>query len=394
MKKLAFLIIVSSLIAAVVSFSGLSQADKAKPHAKGKAQKTIPVVTGIVDQHELSQSLSLIGKLDAEQSVFISSQVAGKISDILIKPDQDIQAGQVMVQLDDSKAKAATAEAAAYLADEKRKLKEFLKLISSNAITQTEIDAQRASVDIAAARLAAAQADLDYHSLNAPFSGSAGLIDFSVGKMISVGTELLSFDNLSTMRLDLQVPEHYLSLLSNGMKVSAQSRAWPSHEFNGEIVAIDSRINQDTLNLRVRVEFANPDNKLKPGMMMAATLSFPAVSEPVIPVQAIEYSGTKRFVYLVDSQNIAKRTEVNLGARIDNEVLISEGLSVGDIVVVQGLVNMRDGVSVDVLEQQGTAEKLAHEEDDSIVDSDMHSENGSILGSLSNPTAEVQQEKS
>ncbi|GIU50284.1 efflux RND transporter periplasmic adaptor subunit [Shewanella sp. KT0246] len=361
MKKLAIVIIVSSLIAAVVSFSGLSQADKTKAQSQGKPQKTIPVVTGIVDQHELSQSLSLIGKLDAEQSVYISSQVAGQISKILIKPDQDIQAGQIIVQLDDAKAKAATAEAAAYLADEKRKLKEFLKLISSNAITQTEIDAQRASVDMAAARLAAAQADLDYHSLNAPFSGSAGLIDFSVGKMISVGTELLSFDDLSTMRLDLQVPEHYLSLLSNGMQVTAQSRAWPSQEFKGEIIAIDSRINQDTLNLRVRVQFVNPDNKLKPGMMMAATLNFPAVSEPVIPVQAIEYSGTKRFVYLVDNNNVANRTEVILGARIDNEVLITEGLSIGDNVVVQGLVNMRDGVSVDVLEQQSTASRLAHE---------------------------------
>ena len=370
MKKLAIVIIVSSVIAAVVSFSGLSQADKAKPHSQGKPQKTIPVVTGIVDQHELSQSLSLIGKLDAEQSVYISSQVAGQISQILIKPDQDIQAGQIIVQLDDAKAKAATAEAAAYLADEKRKLKEFLKLISSNAITQTEIDAQRASVDMAAARLAAAQADLDYHSLNAPFSGSAGLIDFSVGKMISVGTELLSFDDLSTMRLDLQVPEHYLSLLSNGMQVTAQSRAWPSQEFNGEIIAIDSRINQDTLNLRVRVQFVNPDNKLKPGMMMAATLNFPAVSEPVIPVQAIEYSGTKRFVYLVDSNNVANRTEVILGARIDNEVLITEGLNISDNVVVQGLVNMRDGVSVDILEQQGTAPRLAHETSEQTSETD------------------------
>ncbi len=361
MKKLAFLIIVCGVMAAAFSFSGISQASKSKPDSNNKAQRTIPVVTGIVDQHELSQSLSLIGKLDAEQSVFISSQVAGQISDILIKPDQDIKAGQTIVQLDNAKAKAATAEAAAYLADEQRKLKEFLKLIKSNAITQTEIDAQRANVDMAQARLASAQADLNYHTLKAPFSGSAGLIDFSVGKMISVGTELLAFDDLSSMRLDLQVPEHYLSLLSNGMAVNAQSRAWPDQVFTGKIIAIDSRINQDTLNLRVRVQFDNPENRLKPGMMMAAVLNFPAVSEPVIPVQAIEYSGTKRFVYIINEDNIAKRTEVTLGARIDNEVLISDGLNIGDHVVVQGLVNMRDGVLVDVLEQQNTAERLANE---------------------------------
>ncbi|WP_144210372.1 efflux RND transporter periplasmic adaptor subunit [Shewanella donghaensis] len=369
MKKLLPILIICSLLAAAIAFSGISAATKATPSAKGQSKKLIPVVTGLVEQHELSQSLSLIGKLDAEQSVYISSQVAGKISQIHIQPDQDIQAGQIMVQLDDTKAKAATAEAAAYLADEKRKLKEFRKLIKSNAITQTEIDAQQASVDIAMARLSASEADLNYHSLNAPFSGTAGLVDFSLGKMISVGTELLAFDDLSTMRLDLQVPEHYLAMLSNGMKVEAVSRAWPDKPFIGEIIAIDSRINQDTLNLRVRVRFDNAEYLLKPGMMMSAMLNFPAIAEPVIPVQAIEYSGTKRFVYIVGDDNIAKRTEVTLGARIDNEVLISNGLSIGDNVVVQGLVNMRDGVSVDILETKSTTGQLAN--DSKLISSEM-----------------------
>ncbi|MFS1437656.1 efflux RND transporter periplasmic adaptor subunit [Shewanella sp. 10N.286.48.A6] len=371
MKKLLPLIVICSLVAAAVIYSDFSQANKATPSQKGPAKKSIPVVTGLVEQHELSQSLSLIGKLDAEQSVYISSQVAGQIGQINIQSNQDIQAGQIIVQLDDAKAKAATAEAAAYLADEKRKLKEFQKLVKSNAITQTEIDAQQASVDIAQARLAAAQAELDYHSLNAPFSGTAGLVDFSVGKMIAVGTELLAFDDLSSMRLDLQVPEHYLSMLSIGMPVAAQSKAWPEQVFSGEITAIDSRINQDTLNLRVRVQFDNFNSQLKPGMMMAATLNFPAIAEPVIPVQAIEYSGTKRFVYLIGKNNIAKRTEVILGARIDNEVLISNGLKIGDNVVVQGLVNMRDGVSVDILQTNSTTEKIAKEDDSAMLTTEL-----------------------
>lgn len=82
---------------------------------------------------------------------------------------------------------------------------------------------------------------------------------------------------------------------------------------------------------------------------MSANLTFPAVLEPVIPVQALEYSGTKRYVYVVDEHQMAKRTQVTLGARIQDEVLISEGVNVGDRIVVQGLVNMRDGLKVDDL---------------------------------------------
>jgi membrane fusion protein, multidrug efflux system len=157
--------------------------------------------------------------------------------------------------------------------------------------------------------------------------------------------------------LDLQVPERYLSMLSKGMPVSATNRAWPETVFNGQLVATDSRINQDTLNLRVQVLFNNPDNKLKPGMMMSAKMLFPDVNAPIIPVQALEYSGSKRYVYIVNEQGIANRQKVQLGARINNQVLIEKGLQIGDKIVVQGLVNMRDGLKVKDL---SSTEKSPH----------------------------------
>lgn len=79
---------------------------------------------------------------------------------------------------------------------------------------------------------------------------------------------------------------------------------------------------------------------------MTATLTFDPQTVPVIPVQAIEYSGTRRYVYVVGVEGIAKRTEVDLGARFDNQVQIDDGVTVGERIVVQGLVNMRDGARV------------------------------------------------
>ncbi|WP_299793736.1 efflux RND transporter periplasmic adaptor subunit [uncultured Shewanella sp.] len=350
------------IVAAIVSFSSYTQAKRPGDKAS-RAPRVVPVVTGVVDQHMLSQKIALIGKLEADKSVYIAPEVAGKIKVINVKANQEIRAGQLLVQLEDAKPQAGVAEAKAYLFDEERKLKEFQKLIRQSAITQTEIDAQQASVNIAKARLAQAQAELDFHYIKAPFSGTAGLLDFSLGKMVTAGSELLSLDDLSSMRLDLQVPESYLSMLSPGMTVTATNRAWPGEVFTGELVAIDPRINSETLNLKVRVSFKNQSHnqghKLKPGMLMSASLGFPAISEPVIPVQAIEYSGTKRFVYVVGADNLARRTQVTLGARIQDEVLITDGVDVGERIVVQGLVNMRDGLLVDDL-----SEKLASVENE------------------------------
>ncbi len=305
-----------------------------------------PVVIESVQVHQISQRLSLIGKLVADQSISISAEAAGRIDSIMVKSNQLVKKDQLLMTLHDAKAQAAVSEAQAYLRDEQRKLAEYERLVQRNAITQTELDAQRSSVDIAQARLAAAQAQLADFRITAPFDGTIGFIDFNRGQLVSIGNELMTLDNLSVMRLDLHVPERYLSSLSRGMTVLAQTTAWPDQVFTGTVVAIDSRINPETLNLRVRIAFKNPQQRLKPGMLISARLDFPPISAPIIPVQALEYSGTKRYVYVVGDDHRVTRTEVLLGTRIDNQVVIERGLEIGQRIVVQGIVNMRDGLSV------------------------------------------------
>lgn len=317
------------------------------------ATKAIPVVIEPVQNHQVSQTLSLVGKLKADQSVYIASEVSGKVDVIAVKANQQVKKGQLLVQLNDDKIRAAVNEANAYLRDEQRKLTEFERLVKRNAITQTEIDAQKASVEIAQARLDAAKANLGDLRITAPFDGTVGFIDFSRGKMVSAGNDLLTLDNLSLMQLDLQVPERYLSKIKRGMTVIGQTGAWPGRSFEGKVVGIDSRINQETLNLRVRIHFSNQEGLLKPGMLISAKLDFEPISAPIIPVQALEYSGTKRFVYVVNDDRIAQRTEVHLGARIENEVVIEDGLAIGQRIVVQGIVNMRDGVAVTEVNASG-----------------------------------------
>jgi len=344
--------------------------------------RTAPVVSihsQTVDIHDVSQSLTLVGKLQSKQYVSIASEVAAKVIQINVQANQKVEKGQLLVTLDASQANALLTEAHAYLVDEERKLKEYQVLIKKQAITQTEYNAQLAVVEIGKARQLAAQVLVDNHRIVAPFAGTIGLIDFSEGKFVSVGETLLTLDNLSEMTLDLPVPERYLSMLNVGMEVSAKSGAWRDTLFIGQVAAVDSRVNPDTLNLRVRLLFDNQNEQLKPGMMLLSTLVFDPISAPIIPVQGLEYSGTKRFVYVLTKNSkvnkpkksreenapkrdekaagnkrtggkantyVVERRQVILGARINNEVLIDSGLEIGERIVVQGLVNMRDGLTV------------------------------------------------
>ncbi|MGV2990652.1 efflux RND transporter periplasmic adaptor subunit [Vibrio sp. E150_011] len=343
--------IIGLLALSILSASSASYAKR------GPGAQAISVVTETVAIHQVSQSLSLVGKLEADQSVVMASEVSGIVDEIHVTANEKVPQGQVLILLNDDKARASVAEAKAYLRDEKRILTEFQRLASSNAITKTEIDAQKTSVDIANARLDAANASLNDLHIEAPFSGTVGLIDFSRGKLVNVGTELLTLDDLSVMQLDLQVPEHYLSMLEKGMAVTAKTSAWGNRLFEGEVVAVDTRVNQETLNLRVRIHFQNQENRLKPGMLAQANMAFPPIEAPIIPVQALEYSGTKRFVYVIDENNKAHRTEVFLGARVGNQVVIEQGVEIGQRIVVQGIVNMRDGSSVQEVKAEPTAQR-------------------------------------
>lgn len=321
---------------------------------------SVDVMTAPVETQSVSPSLSLVGNVKAHQQISIESEVSARIETVHVQPGETVEKDAPLVTFNRAKAQAAVLEASAYLNDEIRKLNEYNKLAQRGALTQTELEAQQASVNIAKARLQSAQSDLDDHRLTAPFSGRIGLFDLSVGQRVDIGETLFSLDNLSRMNLDIQVPEQYFSRLYPDMPVVVTSQAWPDKTFNGEIRVVDSRINQDALSVGVRVALDNPESQLQPGMLMEAKLALPQQQAVIVPVQALQYSGTRRYVFRVDDEGIAHRTEITLGARIDNQVVVSKGLEPGQNIVIQGLVNMRDGAQVSVL----NAEAPKHQADD------------------------------
>lgn len=327
-------------------------------HSSSKviSKPPIAVATQKVGEHPVARRLSLIGNLKSENAVVIASEVGGKIVSVHVKAGEKVKEGALLVTLDLAKSEALFAEAKAFFDNEQRKLNEFTNLNQRGALTKTERDAQQASVNIAKARLDAARANRDDHKIKAPFAGTLGLVDITRGQLISAKEALLNFDDLSLMQLDINVPEQYLSQLSKDIEVTAHSKAWENIPFEGKLTAVDSRVNNDSLNLRARIQIENKKGLLRPGMMMEAVLDFKPIVTTVIPVQAIEYSGTKRFVYKVDENDIAQRTQVTLGARLDNRVTVESGLALGDTIVVQGLVSMRDGAKVKdlaVISQEG-----------------------------------------
>ncbi|WP_323941696.1 efflux RND transporter periplasmic adaptor subunit [Aeromonas hydrophila] len=321
----------------------------------GKPQpRQVNIRAQTVSQSLAEPAIKLVSKLAANRSVVISPEVTGRIVKIAVRSGQQVKQGDVLIALDAGKQQAELAEQSASVRDESRKLRDMRRLVARGAITTSELEGQEATVAQAQARADAAKYELSLRTLLAPFDGSVSLIDLSEGALVNSGDTLLHLDELAKLRLDLAVPERYLSLLRPGMAVTATSSAWPDQSFRGVLETLDSRVSNDTQNIKARVIIPNPDGQLRPGMLLNVELSLPPQKMTLIPAQSVEYAGEQRFVYRLEANGKVKRVPVVLGDTHGEEVWVTEGLKVGDRIVVEGLVNLRDGVSVhDLAEVKG-----------------------------------------
>lgn len=320
------------------------------PTPANTTHRALPQVrVDVVTSTQSLEQLPLVAKLKARQSVQLATEVTGRLVRLPPAAGSEVTAGTLLLQLDDAAAQAVLDEADAYLRNEQRKLSDMRRLARSGVVTQNDIEGQLALVAQAEARRNKARTERDQHALRAPFAGRIGLYDLSRGSLLSASTAVLALDDLSVMQLDIPVPEIYLSRLKPGAVVTALTDAWPGETFQGRLDTVDSRIDEQTLTVKARLLFDNPQRRLLPGMLMRLQLVMNQQQLPVIPASAIEFQGEKRFVYLLQEGGSVRRQEVELGSPTQAGIPVLRGLSVGDHLVVEGLVALNDGAKVQVL---------------------------------------------
>lgn len=334
-------LIVAGLSYFIVAASG--------PHPPAVARAPTPVRVIDVPLVQRPSQLPLVGKLQARQSIVITPEVSGRITALPDATHGEVAAGARLIQLDNAKQQAAFAEAEAFLRNEQRKLRDMQRLARKGVVTQNDLEGQASVVEQALARRDMAAFELSQRRLLAPFAGRVSLFDVSLGALVNPGETLLHLDDLASMRLDLAVPERYFSRLQPGTEVTAVTAAWPERTFPGTLKVIDSRVDVDSLNIKVRFEFPNPQRLLRPGMLMQVTLPFASEPLPLIPMQAVEFQGSDRFVYLLGPESRVKRQAVVLGESADSQVSVLSGLKAGDRLVVEGLVALKSGQQVKVI---------------------------------------------
>ena len=310
-----------------------------------QTEEGISVDAVVTSSRNFSNSIRATGSLLAEEEIQISPEVAGRITELNIREGEDVEEGELLVKLNDADLQASLRSTGYRIGLAELREERQRRLRESDASAQQDYDEALNELNTLRADREELQAQIEKTEIRAPFDGVIGFKNVSVGSYVSSSTAISSLQQIDPIRVEFSVPERYRSQLHNGQQIRFQVEG-QNEWFNGEIYAIQPRVNSDSRTISLRARADNEQGILLPGAFARVEIDLDSTDDAIlIPTQALvpEMEGYHVFTYADGS---ARRVEVETGRRTDTDVLIREGLAPGDTVLTTGLLQLRDDMAV------------------------------------------------
>ncbi|MEH2509719.1 multidrug efflux system membrane fusion protein [Nitrobacteraceae bacterium AZCC 1564] len=303
----------------------------------------------------LPNLLTGVGDLAAVHQVDVTTDVSGRVTEILFTAGTQVKKGDALIQLFDAPDQSDLASFKAQTLAASLALDRAKALVAKQAGTQATVDQAQAAFDQASASVSRTEAIISQKRILAPFDGELGVRRVELGQYLSAGTQIVSLTDLSRLYLNFTATEKERSVLNVGQSVRIVVDAYPGRTFEGKITTIEPQISADTRNVRIQATFENPDHILKPGMFATTTVELPPKPAVVtVPETSVDYTLYGDSVWLIKEHKTedgktnltADRTFVKTGPRIQGRVVITTGLKPGDRVVAVGQLKLQSGSPV------------------------------------------------
>ena len=307
----------------------------------------VKVVTQRVQLQPLIDEIEALGTARANESIEIQPRISSLIERITFEEGQLVEQGDLLVELENSEIVAGLALAEASLSESRSLYRRSKSLADSQAISASNLEQLLAQVEVDEAQVEAARARLANTVIEAPFAGRIGFRRISPGSFVDTSTVITTLDDVSKIKLDFSVPEAFLTVVSEGMRIKAHSLVYPDRIFEGTVASIDTRLDPVARSVQVRAIIPNENNALRPGMFMTVDLQRDRGEVLVAPEEAIVPESGSQFVFVV-ADGIAEKRTVELGRRVPGFVVIESGLSDGEAVITEGTHKVHHGSAVEV----------------------------------------------
>jgi membrane fusion protein, multidrug efflux system len=365
----------------------MNGSNKAQGDTTAAAPPATPVSVALVEQRDLINWAEYSGRLEAIERVELRSRVSGVVEAVHFSQGSLVKQGDLLVSIDQApyqaefeRAQAQVLAAEARVALAATEHERGQRLMTTQNVSQRDLDSRlnalreaQANQQAAEAALRTARLNLDYTQIRAPISGRIGRLEVTVGNLISAGagssllTTLVSVDPIyAGFNADEKTVLQALATLppANGgprrldlIPVQMGTATSEGTPITGKLQFVDNAVDAGSGTVRVRAIFDNPDGTLMPGQFVRMRMG-QARSEPalVINERAVGTDQNKKFVFVVGPDSKAAWREVTLGAGSEGLRIVTSGLKAGEQIVVNGLQRIRPGATV-APEQVPMAEK-------------------------------------
>jgi membrane fusion protein (multidrug efflux system) len=302
---------------------------------------------------KLPQAISAVGSLRSDETVILRPEVAGRVHQIGFREGERVAHRQVLVQLDDSVQQADVSRAKANLVLSQSKYERAVDLRNKGFISNQAKDEAENNLKVAEADAELAEARLAKMNIRAPFAGTIGLRQISIGDYVKEGQDIVNLEAIDPLKVDFRVPEIYLSQVKEGQTLQIALDALPERTYDGRVYAINPLIDANGRSIVIRAQVPNKDARLRPGMFARVRVFTSGAKDTlVVPEESLFPVGDDKYVYKV-VEGKAVRQKVEIGQRRETRVEIVNGLSADDVVVTAGVIKLRDGAPVTVARMAG-----------------------------------------
>ena len=355
-------------LAAALLAAGCSSGEKAPP---AMPPQEVPVVK--VEKKDTPLDFELVAQIRGLEDVEIRARVEGYLQTIDYPEGSTVAKGKLLFTIDDQQYVAALAQAQATLASAQNQfdkadldVKRFTPLAAERAVSQAELDnavsarkTGAAQIEAARANVEKARLNLSYTKITSPITGIAGKAEHKVGDLVGKGepTLLTTVSSIDPIRVSVAIPEADYLRFTRSIDTGKAARTTSApililsdgtqHPYPGKVLFVDRAVDPQTGTLRVDLSFPNPQKTLRPGLYGKVKAESEVVKGAIlVPQRAVQELQGTYTVVTVTPENKVETRKVKPGAKVGSNWIIEEGLKDGDVVVVEGIARLRDGMVV------------------------------------------------
>jgi membrane fusion protein, multidrug efflux system len=368
--KISYYVVLLTLLSGVTANVIFHPFSAPARSAASEQMPAVPVGASTVVYGDVPIYLFGLGNVQAYNSVLISAQIDGQISEIAFREGQQVKAGDVLFKLDGrayqahvGEARGKLAQDQAQLTNSRRNLERSAALISKNFVTRQDFDTNQARVEQYEAAVSADEATVEFalvglgwNTIRSPIDGRVGKRLIDQGNMVHAhDTGVVVVTQTQPIYVSFTLPEDVLQSILKGMAqrslpATALSRDGKQQLDQGELTLIDNHVDETTGTIQLKATFSNTAGLLWPGQFIMARLQVGTQNNvAIVPVNAVQSGPQGSFVFVVNKEGAAELRSIKLGAQTADTAVIEAGLQAGELVVTSGQYRLQKGSKVEII---------------------------------------------